>query len=107
LDLDGCVMSNRALRTLPPDIEPARAARLAEVAAVTGARWATSQLESFRAAGRKASGGWPGTLSEARNYVSAREVNAGLSSEELLWMTRAVYDAAKQDWLSKRDSSEE
>jgi hypothetical protein len=92
---------------LPPDIEPARAARLSEVAAVTGERWAKSRLDALRASGRKASGGWPGTISEARNYVSAGEVRIALSREELAWMARAVYDAARRDWLSKRDSAEE
>ncbi len=30
-----------------------------------------------------------------------------LSHDELNWMARAVYDAARRDWLSERDSSDE
>ena len=100
-------MSQRATKTLPPEIEPARATQLGKVAAITGERWARSRLESLRATGRKASGGWPGTISEARNYVSSGEVRIALSHDELNWMARAVYDAARRDWLSKRDSSDE
>jgi hypothetical protein len=61
----------------------------------------------LRAAGRKASGGWPGTISEARHYVSARELELELSHDESIWMARAVYDAAKREWLSNRDPEEE
>lgn len=100
-------MSERAQRQLPPDIAPARAARLAEIAAATGERWAASRIQALRAAGRRASGGWPGTLTEARNYLSAEQVRMALNREELAWMTRAVYDAARRDWLDKRDTEEE
>ena len=100
-------MGNGARQTLPPDMAPARAARLAEIAALTGARWAKSRVDSLHAEGRRATGGWPGTLSEARNYVGADEARVGMSYEELSWMARLVYDSARRDWLARRDSAEE
>jgi hypothetical protein len=86
---------------------PGRAATLGEAATVAGSRWAKTQRESLHAEGRRAVGGWPGTMSEARNYARGAALRAGLSHDELAWMARMVYDSARRDWLATRDPSDE
>jgi len=100
-------VSRRSVPALavPPPTTPERALVLAEAAAGSGARWAQSERESLRAEGRRAEGGWPGTLSEARDHarVAMGEIGGSLTYEELSWMTRAVYDSARRDWLAASD----
>jgi len=72
---------------------------LRHVAEVEGARWATSSLAQLGPEGR-ATGGWPGTLSEARMRLEAvlavRKARApGAFGEEL---ARLVYQAARRHW---------
>ncbi len=93
-------------RDVPPlTMTPERASKLVEAAALSGARWARAERESLHAEGRRAEGGWPGTLSQARNYVRFALPDAGqsLSAEELSWMARAIYASARRDWLHTSD----
>ena len=72
---------------------------LRRVAELEGARWATSSLAQLAEQGR-ATGGWPGTLSEARMRIEAclatrRTPAPGAFGEEL---ARVVYQAARRHW---------
>jgi len=84
---------------------PARLRTLAEAAAESGARWAKTEREALHAEGRRAEGGWPGTLSQARNRVSGAvaRLAAPLSYEEAAWLARTIYDCARREWLADRD----
>src|SRR5687767_11489282 len=86
-----------------------RAAKLVEAAAASAALWARSERESLHAEGRRVEGGWPGTLSQAREYLRGAMPNAAvqLSYEELSWLTRTLYDCARRDWLAARDPAPE
>ena len=93
-------------RKVPPfTMAPERASALAEAAAVSGVRWARAERELLHAEGRRAEGGWPGTLSQARNYVrfALPDASQSLSHEELSWMARAIYASARRDWLASSD----
>ena len=68
-----------------------------------GARWAASWRDDLRKQGRPASGGWPGTLSEARAQVAAIFVRDALTLQERELAARAVYAAARRDWLSHEE----
>ena len=72
---------------------------LRKVAESEGARWATSSLAQLAPQGR-ATGGWPGTLSEARMRIEAalagRRANAGGAFGEEL--ARLAYQAARRHW---------
>jgi len=67
----------------------------------------------LREQGRRASGGWPGTISEARatvaSYFSAELRERGmhsLTAEEREWTARCAYAAARRDWLDHGDREE-
>jgi hypothetical protein len=90
--------------------KPAEARRemLAEGAVVVGEKWAENWREDLRKEGRPVSGGWPGTLPEARARVTAyfgqelaRKRLPVLTADELGWAARATYERAKRDWLGK------
>lgn len=54
--------------------------------------------------GRGMSGGWPGTLSEARARASElvhRELGVDIAHEQLEALARATYSAARERWLSR------
>jgi hypothetical protein len=72
---------------------------LRRFAADEGARWATSSLATLASQGR-ATGGWPGTLSEARMRIEAclvlrRATLDSVFGEEL---ARLAYQAARRHW---------
>lgn len=84
----------------------ARRALLAAGAIVIGERWAEAWREDMRKEGRPVSGGWPGTLPEARARVTAyfgselaRRRLSVLTQDEIGWTARQTYDYAKRDWL--------
>lgn len=71
--------------------------------------WARRAVAALRAEGRLVAGGWPGTLSEARNEVReclARE-RLTPSHEELELAARAAYARARDVWFSCADRSED
>jgi hypothetical protein len=71
-----------------------------------GADWAKTWLADMRRQHRVVSGGWPGTLPEARARAQAfldaelgRRRMPPLSAEELAAATQVVYQQAKRHWL--------
>ena len=84
----------------------ARRALLTEASLAIGEGWARTFRDELRSEGRSATGGWPGTLPEARARVWAffgAELTKRnlplLTREELGWTAHATYDKAKRDWL--------
>ena len=81
-----------------PSVEAARFATLAEAA---GSAWFDDEAGALAAAGRALTGGWPGTLSEARTRVvrsiahaSGSSVSPGAATE----LARMAYRAARECW---------
>ncbi|HSO00124.1 MAG TPA: hypothetical protein VLS89_17650 [Candidatus Nanopelagicales bacterium] len=83
----------------------ARQAGLEQGAITTGELWADRWRESLRLQGRRASGGWPGTMTEARAlvaaYFSAAPVGPALTCHELESAARISYARAKHHWLAR------
>ena len=88
-----------------PIAAPARAEELAPAAALAGARWVTLERQALHAEGRRAEGGWPGRLSQAKDWVQAALGGSSqkLTHEEATWMAQAIYDCARRDWLARQD----
>lgn len=73
-----------------------------------GQAWALDWSNALSGEGRPVSGGWPGTLSEARGRVAAcvaRRVGPArrVSPEELELLARRAYAAARKTWLARAD----
>jgi hypothetical protein len=85
----------------------ARRVRLDEHATILGTRWACACRAELGREGRLATGGWPGTVGEARNRV-ARELGALLAKRRLPALThgeledasRLAYKTARRDWIA-------
>jgi hypothetical protein len=82
-----------------------REAVLCEQPALLGHTWATEWVKTMQNEGRPISGGWPGTLPEARMRVLGhleRELRLRkmplLSEEEITRVTALVYERARSDW---------
>jgi len=95
------------LRESPREIaaDPeARRALLERGAIATGERWADGWRETLRQQGRRASGGWPGTVREARALVAAyfkAELHGpALTYDELECAAKISYARAKHQWLA-------
>jgi len=92
--------------------EMLRRSALERTALATGKQWAERCRQELREQGRAISGGWPGTLSEARARVAAawmrtgRRRPAAITHEELDWLARAAYARAKRDWLAAANREE-
>jgi hypothetical protein len=79
---------------------------LCEQPLLVGASWAAGWFQTMLSEGRRVSGGWPGTVPEARfrakqhcdHELSIRGLPL-LSQEELSIATAATYERAKHDWL--------
>jgi len=87
------------------DATPARLALLRETAGAAGGSWAKLRRDALAREGRHVSGGWPGTISEARSFAASfatteRRVAPALTREELTWLARATYAHARRDWLA-------
>ena len=83
---------------------------LAQGAILTGQQWARGEREDLRGQGRRVTGGWPGTLSEARARAqahSAAELRrlglAQLTFEELEQLAHATYASARAYWLARAE----
>jgi len=77
-----------------------------------GQAWALDWSNTLSGEGRSVSGGWPGTLSEARGRVAlcvARRVGPArrVSAEELESLARRAYAAARKAWLARADLADE
>ena len=81
--------------------------RLRAAAIDFGRRWAREVVASLHGAGRRAAGGWPGTLSEARSYAAPLLSGASFEapSEAREEVARVLYAAAREGWLGHRDGS--
>jgi hypothetical protein len=91
-------------------MQPA-AASLTESAVALGRTWAEEQCASLHREGRAASGGWPGTLREARIRVEQLLLQATLSPRSLALVTadqreeaaRAAYASARHEWRRRAE----
>ncbi len=79
---------------------------LTEGAALIGGNWARAVHAAFCLEGRPASGGWPGTLGEAKARIGphlraelAKQGMPALSGDEITATAREAYRKAKRAWL--------
>ena len=77
-----------------------------------GEAWARDWSIALSGEGRAVSGGWPGTLSEARSRVAVclakrSSTSRRMSPEELESLARRAYAAAKKAWLARADFATE
>lgn len=83
--------------------------RLDAQAEVCGQAWARSVRTGLQRQGRRASGGWPGTLTEARTRVSSvlgRRAPVPEANEQER-LARIIYHAARTFWLARREAHEQ
>ena len=79
-----------------------------------GVDWADRFREQLHRDGRPAAGGWPGTVAEARARVERLLLPALVqkrmpqaTSAERAELARALYAAARQRWLERREIEDE
>jgi hypothetical protein len=77
-------------------------------AAVEGQTWAREMRSSIHEQSRRATGGWPGTITEARARLVefvlprlARDGGSAATSEALQQATRVLYASARTAWLAQ------
>lgn len=70
-----------------------------------GEAWAVDSANALRDEGRQVTGGWPGTISEARQRVRTCALLQGvcMNSEDLETLTRVAYETAKKVWLARSE----
>jgi hypothetical protein len=85
----------------------ARRALLERAAAAVGESWAREWLAELGSQGRPASGGWPGTMTQARSRVRpamlaelSRARLASAEPHELDRSAHAAYSRAREVWLA-------
>lgn len=74
-------------------------------AVAAGEEWAAETRLRVNGEQRLATGGWPGTVSEARArvvQVLARTGLGALTHDERKQMARVLYAAARESWLKHR-----
>lgn len=83
-------------------------------AELVGRAWAAELRAAIVRDKRRAAGGWPGTLREARTHVAVSLLpwlrNHGepvVSSEQCEGAARLVYASARKVWLENRDDEDE
>jgi len=100
---------------------PAAAHRADELNEVTRGRaeqvgrlWASDLRAALVNEKRRASGGWPGTLREARTHVAISLIPwlqsnglAAVTSQQCEGAARLVYASARKVWLENRDPEED
>jgi hypothetical protein len=64
--------------------------------------WVEELAARLTSSGRRLEGGWPGTISEARNLLTRRLAvgKVVLDRTDRERMARAVYDSARSSWLA-------
>ncbi len=78
--------------------------RREERAVRAGEAWAIAVREDVQKDGRKAAGGWPGTLSEAKAEMAiSLGSRPALGEEETSRLVRIFYEAARDRWLRHRE----
>lgn len=91
--------------------EETREALLADAPTAVGTRWSDARLDELRREHREVTGGWPGTVSEARGRtqmyldreLAARRLPA-LTHDELVRVASATYQTARRLWLRQQTS---
>jgi hypothetical protein len=83
---------------------PSTQQRRDERAIRAGEAWAMAVREVVQKDGRKAAGGWPGTLSEAKAEMAiSLGPRPALGEEETSRLVRVFYEAARDRWLRHRE----
>jgi len=77
-----------------------------------GEAWASDWATALRHEGRAIAGGWPGTISEARQRVVACAMGqlgprSNITPDELEALTRRAYEVAKKAWLARTELDDE
>jgi hypothetical protein len=106
----------RAAAEVAPESEAkvaARRALIAETADAVGRSWAERRRSELRKEGRRAAGGWPGTLREARGVIDrALEVELrghkmdAVTADEREGAARATNASARTTWLRAAEPDE-
>jgi hypothetical protein len=85
-----------------------RRALITRTSASIGKAWACGWRQQLAAQGRAVTGGWPGTMSEARARVAKALMPEllcvgviDLSFDENEHAARTIYGAARRQWLSR------
>jgi hypothetical protein len=93
--------------------ETERRSILERCAGVVGEQWARGRRDELRSSNRRAAGGWPGTVAEARAYARAhlttelaRHRLTDITSAELEVAARATYASARATWLAFADADD-
>lgn len=73
----------------------------------SGRAWAAAVRAELVGEGRRAAGGWPGTLSEARGRLEAVLRGGGTPPAERERLARLLYHTARDTWLASRDAPDE
>jgi hypothetical protein len=83
-------------------------------AELVGRRWAVELRASLVQQQRRAAGGWPGTLREARTHVAVSLLpwlrsngQAMVTSAQCEGAARVVYASARKVWLENRESEDD
>lgn len=69
-----------------------------------GKGWAASVRSALKEDGRLASGGWPGTLTEARSRAMTIPGATDLDPGAFDSMVAVLYGAARRDWQHHRET---
>ncbi|GAB4199645.1 MAG: hypothetical protein OHK0013_10010 [Sandaracinaceae bacterium] len=72
-----------------------------------GEGWAHEAAARLRAERRAVAGGWPGTLSEARERVGELTRGRGVSMPSFDQLTRLLYAEAREVWQAQAQREEE
>jgi hypothetical protein len=82
---------------------------LADTSRDVGRTWAMGMFDDLQRDGRAVSGGWPGTMSEARGRARvfadaalSRQSLPPITHVELAEAARVTYDSAKALWFGSR-----
>ena len=101
------------MKSSPTDDNPARRTLLADASRSVGKTWAKGWFDELHREGRPVTGGWPGTMSEARGRARAhvealfnRRSLPPVTHNELAEAARITYDHAKALWLVGRINDE-
>jgi len=86
---------------------PTETGALDERASAHGRAWAQSVRADLQNEGRRAAGGWPGTISEARVHAERALSSRGVAPQERERLARLIYHTARDAWLATRDALDE
>jgi hypothetical protein len=94
----------------PEELNEAARGRAEQV----GRSWANELRAAIVGEKRRAAGGWPGTLREARTHVAVSLIpwlrnngQTAVTSQQCEGAARLVYASARKVWLENRDTEED